>query len=79
MVYRLMNELKVLVEGPMSSELSLEQCSKQLVALVAPHRRVTLVVDGLDECENYKELLCRIIVLAGKWLIPGAPEATTDY
>ena len=29
---------KRLVEGPMSSELSLEQCSKRLVALVAPHR-----------------------------------------
>ena len=62
--------VKRLVERPMSSEMSLEQCSKQLVALVAPHRRVTLVVDGLDECENYKELLCRLITLAGIWLIP---------
>ena len=57
---------KRLVEGPMSSELSLEQCSKRLVALVAPHRRATLVVDALDECENYKELLCRLIAVAGK-------------
>jgi hypothetical protein len=32
---------KRLVERPMGSELSLEQCSKQLVALVAPHRRVS--------------------------------------
>jgi hypothetical protein len=62
----------------MSSELSFEQCSKRLVALVAPHRRVTLVVDALDECENHKEFLCRLIALADKWLIPGAPEATTD-
>jgi hypothetical protein len=69
--------VKRLVERPMSSELSLEQYSKQLVALVAPHRRVTLVVDALDECENYKEFLCRLIAL-DKWLIPGAPEATTD-
>ena len=45
--------VKRLVEGPVSSELSWEQCSKRLVALVAPHRRVTLVVDTLDECENY--------------------------
>jgi hypothetical protein len=52
--------VKRLVERPMSSELSLEQCSKQLVALVAPHRRVTLVVDALDECKNYKELLRRL-------------------
>jgi hypothetical protein len=69
--------VKRLVEGPMSSELSLEQCSKRLVALVAPHRRVTLVVDALDECENYKELLCRLIAVAGKWLIPRTPETTT--
>jgi hypothetical protein len=65
------------VEGPMSGELSLEQCSKRLVALVAPHRRVTLVADALDDCESYKELLCRLIAVAGNWLIPGAPEATT--
>ena len=71
--------VKRLVEGPMTSELSLEQCSKRLVALVAPYRRVTLIVDALDECENYKELLCRLIALAGKWLILGALQATTDY
>jgi hypothetical protein len=62
----------------MSSELSLEQCLKQLVALVTSRRRVTLVVDALDECENYKELLYRVTALAGKWLICGAPEATTN-
>ena len=38
----------------MSSELSLEQCSKRLVALIVPHRRITLVVDAVDECENHK-------------------------
>jgi hypothetical protein len=53
--------VKRLVEGPMSSELLLEQCSKRPVALVAPHRRVTLVVGALNECENYKELLRRLI------------------
>jgi len=71
--------VKRLVERPMSSELSLEQCSKGLVALVAPHRRATLVVDALDECENYKELLCRLIAVAGKWLIPGAPRSNHSY
>jgi len=45
---------KRLVEGPMSSELSLEQCSKRLVALIVPHRRITLVVDAVDECESHK-------------------------
>ena len=49
--------VKRLVEGPMTSELSLEQCSKRHVALAAPHRRVTLVVDALDKSESYGELL----------------------
>ena len=71
--------VKRLVEGPMTSELSLEQCSKRLVALVAPHRRVTLVVDALDECESYGELLCRLIAVAGKWLIPGGPRSNHSY
>lgn len=48
--------VKRLVDGPMTSELSSEQCSKRLVALVIPYRRVTLLVDALDECESYGEL-----------------------
>jgi hypothetical protein len=65
--------VKRLIERPMSSELSLEQCLKQLVALVAPHRRVTLVVGTLDECENYRE------PLPFKWLTPGANHLLRHY
>ena len=52
------------------SELSLDQCRHLLVGLVALYEQTTVIIDALDECEDYTRLLLNL-----KMVSKDAPKA----
>lgn len=57
-------------ENRKNSELSLDECRHLLVGLVALYQQTTVVVDALDECEDYTRLLLNL-----KMVSKSAPKA----